>query len=170
MTSVPLRVRRIVLAMSVLAVSLTQPAASRAVPILSPVSITVYATLGLGPIHTTSVNAGFRMDAIISLDYDDVPGSVDVYVGAILPDGRFVSWIGDPQKPSVSIGAAPVPFLVKFTAVDATFNLNQQPSADAPLGWYTLYGIIVPTGADPLDPARWLSTSFYPLRITPPLL
>lgn len=159
----------IALAASLVALSLLQPAAGRAVPILSPVSITVYATYGMGPIHTTPITAAFRMDAILSIDYDDIPRSVDVYVGAILPDGRFASWVGDPQKPSVSTGAKPVPFLVSLTPVDATYNLNEQLSSTDQRGWYTLYGIIVPAGADPLDPHRWLSTSFYPLLVTPAL-
>lgn len=157
------------LAASIVALSLVPPATSRAVPILSGVSITVYATHGMGPIHATPIVAGFRMDAILSLDYDDAPGGIDVYVGAILPDGRFASWVGDPQKPSVSTGPAPVPFLVNFTPADATYNLNQQLSSTDPRGWYTLYGIIVSAGANPLDPNRWLSTSFYPLLVTAPL-
>ena len=167
MTIAPVHVRTIVLAASVLALSLVQPSASRAVPILSSVSITVYATHGMGPIHTTPVGAGFRMDAILSLDYDDHPGPIDVYVGAILPDGRFASWVGDPREPSLRISAAPVPFLANLTPVDATYNLNVRFSSTDPQGWYTLFGIIVPAGADPLDPDRWLSTSFYPLLVTP---
>jgi len=169
MNPAPVRVRALVLVASVLALSLMPSAASRAVPILSAVSVTVYATHGMKPIHTTPVSPGFRMDAIVSLDYEDSPSPVDLYVGAILPDGRFASWVGDPRTPSVSIGTTPVPFLVNHTPEDAAYNLNQPLSLTDPTGWYTLYGIIVPAGADPLDPNRWVSTSFYPLLVTPPL-
>jgi len=161
---------KILLVVGLVAISLFRPEASRAAPFLTPVSITVYATYGIGPLHTTPIGAGILMDAVVSLEYGDFPHRVDLYVGAILPDGRFASWVGDPAQPSLATGGTPQPFLVNVIPAEASYSLTvQQFSGGDPTGWYTLYGIIVPAGAPPLDPGRWLSTSFSPLLVTPPL-
>jgi len=147
-STTPRRGRAIVLAVSILALALVQSGASRAVPVLSSVSITVYATHGMGPIHTRPVGPGFRMDAILSLEYADSAAPLDLYLAAILPDGRFASWVGDPKSPSVTVEAVPVPFLKNFTPVDAsaTYNLTQPLATADPTGWYMLYGIITAPG------------------------
>jgi hypothetical protein len=97
----------------------------------------------------------------------------DVYVGAILPDGRFVSWVGNPQAPTPTLvaGAAPVPFLsnVVLPAATTVFQRTHSFAAVEPQGWYWLYGLIVAPGADPLDPHHWLNTYFFPLLVTPPV-
>ena len=95
-----------------------------------------------------------------------IHGPCDVYVGASLPDGRFLSWVGDPQAPTLVTSAAPIPFLADVTAAETTsFNLLHRFTAVDPQGWYILYGLVVAAGADPLDPRRWIDTYFFPLLV-----
>ena len=146
---------------------------------LARLSMGVVATDGMRTFHVTPIGAEISMEATLSVKGGiliEGPNCVvpvvhcDVYVGAIVPDGRFVSWVGDPQAPTLVTSAAPIPFLADVTAAETTsFRLNHSFTAVDPQGWYVLYGLVVAAGADPLDPHRWLDTSFFPLLVTPPV-
>jgi hypothetical protein len=93
---------------------------------------------------------------------------VDIYIGAILPDGRVASWVGTPQAPTVVTGAAPVPFIVDVNLLEKSETAARVDfTATEPAGWYTLYGLVVKTGGALFDPASWISTHFYPFLMVP---
>ena len=153
-----------------------------AVP-LAPV-ITVVAGTGLvGLTHTIPIGGGIIMEVDLSFQdlgglldtrMADSAGGTDLYVGAILPDGRFMSWVGDPQASTFVTGPSPVPLLVGFIPKEGAqfFSRHLNFAVGDPQGWYVLYGLIVRAGANPLDPREWGGwnpTSFYPFLVTPPV-
>ena len=155
--------------------SLLLPVTSSAVGRLS---IQVAASNGLFTFHATRIGSAFFWEATLSVNDLLVEGPncvvnvggnfghCDVYVGASLPDGRFVSWVGDPQAPTLVTSAAPIPFLADVTAAKTTSFRLVHRFTD-PQGWYILYGLVVPAGADPLDPRRWTDTYFFPFLVGP---
>ena len=153
-----------------------------AAPAQAIITITVVATYGIvGPSHVAVAGTWIITEAGLTVDgaayLDRLAGQkytyavpVDVYVGLIQPDGRFASWVGDPRAPSLLIGPAPVPLLAGVVPSDVSSSqrVHQFGASDA-RGWYVLYGLVVDAGADPLDPHRWITTSFFPLLVTPPV-
>jgi hypothetical protein len=93
--------------------------------------------------------------------------AVDVYVGAIRPDGRFMSWVGDPLASTFVTGQAPVPLFAGVVPTVGTRNFQRSLSfaAGAGPGWCVLYGLVVRAGANPLD--RENGTAGTPPRSTP---
>jgi hypothetical protein len=153
--------------------------ASAAIPL--QVYVAIYAGYGYGSIHTTPLGA-FNMEvmfvfenfAFLDAGNADSNAAVDVYVGAILPDGRFTSWVGDPQGSTFVTGQTPVPLFAGIVPVVGTRNVYRQISFTgvAGPGWYVLYGIVVRAGANPLDAREWSGwnpAAFYPLLVTPPI-
>ncbi len=96
------------------------------------------------------------------------PVLVDVYVGAILPDGRVLYWVGGPQALTVVASAAPIPFLTKFAATETTtYTLRYDFTADNLQGWYWLFGVVTDAGQDLFNARWWSSTDFFPFVVTP---
>jgi len=146
-------------------------------------SITVFATDGLVGVQLHAVPIGHFLSMEASLLFEDIVFydrsralpvvRYDVYVGAMLPDGRFVSWTGDPHAATLVTGNAPVPLLADIlpTGTPQYFQRYLSFTAADPLGWQVLYGIVVRAGANPLDPrewAGWNATSFFPVLVLPP--
>ena len=160
------------------------PGSASAGPPLNPIRITVYAGQSVFPgaqfaLYVGRTGERSYMEAILSVDAQPppcpvclVPGRfpVDIYVGAILPDGRFVSWVGTPQAPVVVTGAAPLPFIRNVELLEKLdASVRVEFVATEPAGWHLLYGIVVQTGGAPFDPASWISTHFYPFLMVPAL-
>jgi len=180
MTIMPGRAIKVGFLASLMVASLFVPDTGRA---LAP-AITVVAGTGLaGLTHTIPIGGGVIMQVTLSfrdlgglLDTQtaDTPRGADLYVGAILPDGRFMSWVGDPQASTFVTGQSPVPLLAGFVPEVGEQYFSRQLSfrAGDPQGWYVLYGLVVRPGANPLDPREWGGwnpTSFYPFLVTPPV-
>jgi hypothetical protein len=149
---------------------------------IKPMSIQVYAGQSIfsgAQVELFVGRVGERsyMEAILSVEAVPigcptclVPGRfpVDIYVGAILPDGRFASWVGTPQAPTIVTGVAPVPLIVDVNLVEESETaVRVEFTATEPTGSYLLYGIVVKTGGAPFDPASWISTHFYPFLLGP---
>lgn len=176
------RTAKLTVVACVAAACLFLPGPSSAGPPLNPIRITIYAGQSIFPgaqfaLYMGRVGERSYMEAILSVEAMPigcptclVPGRfpVDVYVGAILPDGRFASWVGTPQAPAVVTGAAPVPFILDVNLLEKSETaVRVEFTATEPAGWYLLYGIVVTTGGAPFDPASWISTHFYPLLMVP---
>ena len=161
---------------------LVVPAASRVAAAQLP-SMTVIATDELLGIRLHTVPIGYLLSMEALLSFEDVvfyDGSsplpvvrYDVYVGTMLPDGRFASWTGDPHAATLVTGTAPVPILAGIlpTTPPQFFRRYHRFTAADPLGWQVLYGLAVRAGANPLDPrewAGWNAASFFPVLILPP--
>ncbi len=141
---------------------------------LKPISIVVYAGQSVFPgaqveLFFGRVGERSYMEAILSVEAQPGPCPVcdfagryptDIYVGAIRPDGQFASWIGNPQAPTVVIGAVPVPLVVNVDLVETSQTATRLDFvAQEPVGLYVLYGIVTRTGSRPFDPAYWISTT-----------
>ena len=166
----------------VVAACLLLPGTGSAGRPIQPIAIQVYAGQSIFPgaqVEGFVGRAGERsyMEAILSVEAMPtgcptclIPGRfpVDIYVGAILPDGRFASWVGTPQAPTVVTGAAPVPIILDVNLMEKSETaIRVEFTATEPTGWYLLYGIVVKTGGAPFDPASWISTHFYPFLMGP---
>jgi len=145
-------------------------------------SMTVIATdenLGIRH-HAWSIGYSLSMEALLS--FEDIvffDGSnalpavrYDVYVGVMLPDGRFASWTGDPHAATLVTGTAPVPILAGILPTTALqfFRRYHRFTAADPLGWHVLYGLAVRAGVNPLDPREWAgrnAAAFFPILILP---
>jgi hypothetical protein len=120
--------------------------------------------------HVTRIGFGQFMEALLSVEQVNALLPVDVYIGVILPDGRFVSWVGDSAMPTLVIRATPVAFLSNVVPRETTaFRVPYILGASDPLGWYMLYGLVVSTDADPVEPSNWIRSSFFPLLVRPAL-
>jgi hypothetical protein len=169
MTITRVEVMKLGLIAWLLAGSLLVPVTSGATTPPLP-SISVNAGNGLGIIHFAPIGTGIFMDALLSVVVVVPEVHVDVYVGAIVPDGWFVSWVGGPQAPTLVGSTSPVPFLANVVPAETkTFRLAHTFATGEPQGWYWLYGLVVNAGADPLDPRSWIDTFFFPLLVTPPV-
>jgi hypothetical protein len=144
--------------------------AGPAPPVPKPPAIAVAATDGFVTIHATPAGSPIVMEATLT-----IPGNsttrLDVYVGIVPPGGEPLSWVPSQlgyDWPTLALTAPPRPLIVNFAIFSGTRKLlYRAPAADVE-GWHTLYGLIVPPGADPLDPQRWISSSFYPFLVTAP--
>jgi hypothetical protein len=134
-----------------------------------PPAITVSVRTGLATIHATSIPSPVVAEALLTIPDSEWTEGVDVYVGVTLPSGESFSWVGgnDPS-PRLAASATPTPLLVGVVPTQpATFSVVHTFTTGNPLGWYRFYGLVVPAGADPVDPRRWLNASFFPFHVTP---
>jgi hypothetical protein len=131
-------------------------------------SIAISATDGFATIQTTPRGSPVVMEATITVTVPDPWGvRLDVYLGVVPPDGGPLSWVrGQFDFPTLTGSAVPVPYLKNVPLFSGTYRqLYRAPAAEIQ-GWHTLYGVIVPPGADPLDPRQWISSSFARFLIT----
>jgi hypothetical protein len=137
-------------------------------PVPKPPAIAISATDGFVTVQTTPRGSPIVLEAKLTIP-DPGSARLDVYLGVVPPGGELLSWVrGQFDFPRLTANAAPVPYLVNFPVSSFTYRvLYRAPAADAE-GWHTLYGLVVPPGADPLDPQRWISSSFYPFLVTAP--
>ena len=182
MIATRVRAAKLTVVASLVAATVLLPETSSAGRPIKPISILVYAGQSIFPgaqVEGFVGRVGDRsyMEAILSVEAMpiacptcSIPGRfpVDIYVGAILPDGRFASWVGTPQAPTVVTGAAPVPLIVDVNLLEKSETVVRvEFTATEPTGLYLLYGIVVETGGAPFDPASWISTHFYPFLMGP---
>jgi Subtilase family len=83
----------------------------------------------------------------------NVSENVDMYVAVQLPGGQLLFFPGfvttaAPFMTSVAVG----PLLAVFD-----FPMLSYPVAGEPVGAYTWFAVLTPPGADPMNPANWLS-------------
>ena len=174
------RILRIVVFLG-LALGLGPVTASAGLP-YKPIAIVLYAGQSIFPgaqveLFVGRVGERSYMEAILSVEAQPGPCPVcdfasrypaDIYVGAIRPDGRFASWVGSPQVPTVVTGAAPLPIIVNVDLLEKSQTaVRLDFVAQEPAGLYVLYGIVTRTGSTPLDPTFWISTHFYPFLLVP---
>ncbi|HMH50711.1 MAG TPA: hypothetical protein VK548_10790 [Candidatus Acidoferrum sp.] len=173
---------KLTLIATLLASSLLIVSAARGVAAAQLPSMTVIATdeqLGIR-LHAVPIGYSLSMEALLSFEdivfYDGSSAlpvvQYDVYVGVMLPDGRFASWTGDPHAATLVTGTAPVPILAGIlpTTAPQFFRRYQGFTAADPQGWHVLYGLAVRAGANPLDPrewAGWNAAVFFPILILP---
>ena len=81
----------------------------------------------------------------------NVSENVEVYVAVQLPGGQLLFFPG--------FGMTPVPFMTSVLGGPEVFDfpLLTYTFGGEPAGAYTWYAVLTPPGADPMNPANWLS-------------
>lgn len=141
---------------------------------ISPaINIIVSNAAMLTPNYTTT-GSMLVVDATLLADGASPDLRVDVYVGILAPDGETTSLLGNPD---VSLNFTPVLVTGPLTPLLANASLTTNRGhrlaiprfgPAGPNGWHVAYGLIVATGQDPSNPRNWISSSFFPLLVTPP--
>ncbi len=158
-----------VLAFGIAPVS-AQTGASIAPPVISISTIDPIVTpLASVPVFTWRTD-GQPLEFVAAVSRAD-SSPIDMYFGIIVPDGRIFSWIsGTANVPILLEGLFPAAQLVTGTAISSAELLGKNPqhifSADHPLGLYSVFFFLVPTGADPGDPRQWIAATMSPLMIS----
>ena len=177
MTTVRPQATHLALVMCLVVASWLAPmTAGAAIPLQSFVTIIVSDGI-TGFAHAAPVGPFMVMEVAIefaSFGFLDAPNAdsyppVDVYVGMILPDGRFMSWVGDPHGSTFVTGPAPAPLFAGVVPSVGTHHAYRYPTFGTP-GWWILYGLVVRAGANPLEPREWAGwnpAAFYPLLVVP---
>lgn len=117
--------------------------------------------------------ASFRTGDTVGYQATLTPGSaptqVDIYLGALLPDGvTFVSFVPSPGGTIAFVfGPIPVPFLANTTLVPHVVPFPYTFAWSEPVGTYYTYAGIVVTETDPLQPANQLSLAIQAFQFMP---
>ncbi len=116
--------------------------------------------------------ASFRTDDMVGYQATLTPGSaptqVDIYLGALLPDGAtFVSFVPSPGGTiAFAFGPVPVPFSANTTLAPHVVPFLYTFAWSDPVGTYYTYAGIVVAGTDPLQPANQLSLAVQAFQFT----
>lgn len=144
--------------------------ASVASPVISIATFdAMLAPLSSPPVFTWRTDLRpLEFDAAVSRT-DSSP--VDVYFGIIIPGGRIFSWSpGTASVPNLQEGFSPAAQGTTATEMSSAALLGRNPqhlfTADHLLGLYSVFFFLVPTGADPRDPRRWIGATMSPLVIS----
>lgn len=85
---------------------------------------------------------------------------MDIYLGAILPDGTFVSFKQmSPGVISATAVSSPIPFLANVTLTQAVVPISHTFTGAEPVGTYQMYAAFVIPGSDPLLPENQLGVA-----------
>ena len=165
---------KVVLMSAVLALGITsvsaQTGASIAPPVISISTVDpMVAPLASVPVFTWRTD-GRPLEFVAAVSRVD-SSPVDVYFGIIIPDGRIFSWIsGTANVPIFLEGLFPAAQRITDTTISNAELLGENPrhifSAGHPLGLYSVFFFLVPTGADPGDSRQWISATMSPLVIS----
>jgi hypothetical protein len=97
------------------------------------------------------------------------PTQVDIYLGALLPDGvTFLSLVEtSPGVISFALGPSPTPFLANVTLAPLGVPFLYQFAGFEPAGTYFTYAGLAVAGSNPVLPASQLSLAIQPFQFTP---
>jgi len=124
------------------------------------------ATVGLnGSAFSTSQTIIYRA----TLTPGSTPTFVDIYFGALLPDGvTFASLVEiSPGVISFILGPFPIPFLANVTLAPLGVPFSYQFAGFEQAGTYFTYAGLAVAGSNPFLPANQLSLAIQPFQFTP---
>ncbi len=100
------------------------------------------------------------------------PTQVDIYLGALLPDGvTFVSLMQvSPGVISFALGASPIPFSANVTLTEAVIPFSYTFNGFEPVGTYFMYARIVIAGSNPLLPENQLASAVQSFQFSSDVL
>jgi hypothetical protein len=122
------------------------------------------------PVFTWSTTIGRPLAFGVTISRSDV-SPTDVYVGILIPGGRVFSWIPGPANAPVLVeGWSPAGRGITAAAISGASLLGSDPQHlfawGHPLGLYSVFAVLVRSGADPNDPAQWYGATMSPLVIS----
>jgi hypothetical protein len=120
-------------------------------------------------LNGTSFRTGDTVGYQATLTPGSAPPQVDIYLGALLPDGvTFVSLVPKPGGAiALAFGPVPVPFSANMTLVPHVVPFSYTFAWSEPVGTYYTYAGIVAAGTAPLQPANQLSLAVQAFQFTP---
>lgn len=132
-------------------------------------------TLGTTPpnaavaLNGSVFHAGQTITYQASLTPGSVPAQVDIYLGALLPDGAtFLSLVQvSPGVISIALGPSPTPFLANVTLAPLGVPFSYISTGAEPVGTYFTYAGLVVAGSNPLQPANRLSLAVQAFQFAP---
>lgn len=131
---------------------------------------------GLGstpPTAAVTLNGStFRTDQTIAYEAALTPGStlqVDIYLGALLPDGiTFLSLVQTaPGVIAITLGASPIPFLANVSLTPLVVSFAVTFTGLEPIGTYFAYAGLTVAGSDPLQSVNQLSLGVQTFQFMP---
>ncbi|MDD5559068.1 choice-of-anchor Q domain-containing protein [Candidatus Methylomirabilis sp.] len=117
--------------------------------------------------------SAFRTGQAIAYQATLIPGitpaQVDIYLGAILPDGgTFLSLVQvSPGVISIALGPAPVPFLANVPLTQTVVPFSYAFTGGEPVGTYFTYAGLTIAGSNPFESANQLNLGIQPFERTP---
>ena len=115
----------------------------------------------------------FRTAHTIAYQATLTPGStaaqVDIYLGALLPDGlTFLSIVQvSPGVISIALGPSPIPFSANVTLTQAVVPFSYTFTGFEPAGTYFAYAGLVVAGTNPFQPVNQLSLGVQSFQFMP---
>jgi hypothetical protein len=97
------------------------------------------------------------------------PAQVDIYLGALLPDGvTFFSLVeSSPGVITFTLAPSPIPLLANVTLTPLVVPFPYTFLGFEPVGTYITYAILAVAGSNPLQPANQLSLAVRSFQFIP---
>jgi subtilisin family serine protease len=137
-------------------------------------SYTLTATVQLSPSAFVALNGsefhtGQTLNYQATLTPGSTPTQVDIYLGALLPDGvTFVSLMEvSPGVISFALGPSPIPFSANVTLTQAVIPFSYTFNGLEPVGTYLMYAGLVIAGTDPFRTGNLISLAVQAFQFTP---
>lgn len=104
-----------------------------------------------------------------SLTPGSVPAQVDIYLGALLPDGvTFLSLVQvSPGVISIALGPSPIPFSANVTLTQAVVPFSYAFVGFEPVGTYFTYAGLVRAGSNPFEAVNQLGIGIQAFQFMP---
>ena len=114
-------------------------------------------------------HTGQQLTYQATLTPGSTPTQVDIYLGALLPDGvTFLSLVqSSPEVISVVLGSSPIPFLAGVTLAQTIVPFSYTFVGFEPVGTYFPYAGLAVAGSNPFQPANQLSLAVQSFQFIP---
>jgi len=114
-------------------------------------------------------HTGQQLTYQATLTPGSTPTQVDIYLGALLPDGvTFLSLVqGAPGAISIALGPAPNPFLTNVTLAQTIVPFSYTFAGFEPGGTYFPFAGLAVAGSNPLEFENQLSLAVQPFQFIP---
>jgi hypothetical protein len=146
--------------------TITGPAGKRLIgPHLVAVT-TTGAPLALVALNSGAFVTGQLTTYQATLSPGSPPSQVDVYLGALLPDGvTFLSLVQvSPGEVTVVLGSSPIPFQANVALAQSVIPFSYRFAGFEPPGTYFTYAGLAVAGSNPFVPANQLSLAVQPFQ------
>ena len=121
-------------------------------------------------LNRSVVRTGQTITYQATLTPGSTPAQVDIYLGALLPDGlTFLSLVQvSPGLISIALGPSPIPFLANFPLTQSlVVPFSHNFLGFEPAGLYLVYAGLVVAGTDPLQFENQLNLAVQLFEFTP---
>jgi hypothetical protein len=97
------------------------------------------------------------------------PTQVDIYLGALLPDGVTILSLVQvsPGVISIALGPSPTPFLTNVTLAQTIVPFSYTFAGFEPGGTYFPFAGLAVAGSNPFQPSNQLSLAAQPFQFSP---